>query len=199
MAIQLTYTEKDVEDLLENGCPFFLGLKFIKRQFRTPVGIIDVIARHPERKNVFYVIEIKKDLVDSSAYVQVLKYTKWLNHERSKEGGRIFIPLLIGNNISQDLYHVCEFFDRDSHYDIDSYHKVLYRLFNFSPYRGVLFTYSNTAQGEAYNALEYRHNHIEQLREQKEVNEYHYQQEIAAQFEREFPHLALVKKDEDAA
>jgi Endonuclease NucS len=172
MAIQLTYLEKDIEDLLEKNCPYYLGLKFITRQFHTPNGIVDVIAKHPENHDIYYVIEIKKDTLDSQALTQVLRYSKWLNSEYSKEGKRLFLPLLIGNSISQEIYQICEYFEPDEHCSLDSYHKILYRAFDFNPYRGVSFEYFGSLQKKYNKSLEIKHNHIQSTIDRYEIMEW---------------------------
>ena len=163
MAIQLSYVEKDVEDLIEQNAEHYLGIKFITRQFRMPVGIIDVIAKEKEDSRVYYVIEIKNGPIDASAYVQVVRYAKWLNSESAKHGRRIFVPVLIGNNLSYDLTAICEYFYPGTGEFHTHYGRVYYRLFNFDPIRGVSFAWSSNLQKEHRDKKGYEYSHIEHL------------------------------------
>jgi len=96
--LQTDLHEQDVETCSNKTQDHYLGVKYVTRQMRTPVGVLDVLARHPECPVVHYVIEIKKGTIDSAAYVQVLRYAKYLNSERSKDGRRLFVPVLIGSS-----------------------------------------------------------------------------------------------------
>src|SRR5580698_6293371 len=111
--IQLVCTEKDIEDILEQHCERMLGIKFLARQFRTTVGVVDIIAKHPYIPGVYYVVEIKRDILDPVAYIQALRYAKWLNSERSKIGKRKFIPVIIGEQLQSTLNFLCQHFDHE--------------------------------------------------------------------------------------
>jgi hypothetical protein len=163
--IQLVYNEKAVEDLIEADCEHFLGLKFITRQFRTPVGIVDVIAKHPENSNVYYVIEVKRERLDAAAYVQVLRYAKWLNSEYSQYWKRLFIPILIGESLSSELTTLCEYFDKDDHDSILEHASVFYRLFAFNTKTGVSFKWNDKVQSNHVESLRYRLNPIERIQQ----------------------------------
>jgi len=171
MAIELVYQEKDVEDLLEQDCMGYIGLDFVARQLRTAVGIVDVIAAHPEIENLKYVIEIKKGALDSSAYTQVLKYTNWLNSEESDGGKILYLPMLIGTHLTGDLPALCINFDVDEHYTVAFYNQVTYRLFSFDPKKGVCFAWCSTNQLEHQKLLVNDHNHLQQILCDKESAE----------------------------
>lgn len=213
--IQITYIEKDIEDLLEEDCEHYVGLKFITRQFRTPVGIIDVIARQPHynrRFKMYYVIEIKKGTLDAAAYVQLVRYTNWLNSERSKDGNRIFVGVLIGSSLAEDLIKVCEYFDPSEHGWHTTYRKIFYRIFKFDPKRGVGFFWSNNAQANYTNSLKCNYDHIQEILDREdraEQNNFSLQREnsdlkelleLKAQNISELSSsIRLVKTDGDAA
>lgn len=144
--IQLVYNEKDIEDILVEDCPHFIGLKYIRRQFRIPVGIIDILAKGIENRGTYYVVEIKKGKLDASAFAQVLRYSQWLTSEFSKDGRRAFIPLLIGQELGDDIVHLCEYFEPEEHPGVCYYGRVFYRLFDFCPRSGVTFTWYNNIQ-----------------------------------------------------
>lgn len=163
MAIQLQYLEKDIEDLLEEDCEHYLGLKFICRQFRTPVGIIDVIAKHPEM-GTYYVIEIKQGRLTPAAYVQVIRYAKWLNSEESKNGKRLFIPLVVGRSLDDELKTICELFDKNNHHSVENVNEVSYRLFNLDPKNGVFFNCQDRAERVHRNSLVHHYNHVYNLK-----------------------------------
>lgn len=158
--IQLVYTEKDIEDILEQHCERMLGIKFVTRQFRTEVGIADIIAKHPDISGVYYVVEIKRGILDPDAYAQALRYAKWLNSEMSKDGRRSFIPIIIGEQLQSTLNFLCAFFDHEFQCGIANIHDVSYRLFEFDPLSGVSFSWFSKEQ-EACDNLRYsRHCHI---------------------------------------
>lgn len=172
MSIQLVYAERDVEDLLVEDCQHYLGLKYITRQFRTPVGIVDVIAASPEAKGLYYVIEIKKDVLDTHAYVQATRYCKWLNSELSKGGSRIFLPIIIGNSLNDELYSVCEYFYDVAFHDVSEIGVVFYRLFKFDPKEGVSFEWHSTRQREYKRTLNHRYYHIQNAIEKLEFEKH---------------------------
>lgn len=144
--IELSYSEKDIEDILFQHSEKFLDIRAIKRQYPTKVGVVDLIAQSTSDKDVFFVIEIKKDFLDCYAYCQVLRYSNWLNSEKSKNGKRKFFPVLIGKDLSADLYHLCDYFEED--HSLSLIYKPTYRLFHFDPLQGVSFTYVNTEQNK---------------------------------------------------
>lgn len=167
---QITFsaTEKEIEDCLAYDCERFLGLKFIGRQISTPAGIVDVLAQSLEDKNVYYVIEVKKDLLDSKALCQVLRYSNYFNDNKNKDGQRIFVPLLVGANLSDDLIKSVYNFG----YLAPELGRVEYTLFSLNVVSGMTFDYRNTAQAEYQSehlnncpsAYEVLNNDIDQLK-----------------------------------
>ncbi|MCF0075456.1 hypothetical protein LZD49_33565 [Dyadobacter sp. CY261] len=142
--------EREIEQALIWDCRHFLGLKFLKNQVRTPIGIIDVVAAHPYKKGVYYVIELKRDLLDESAFVQCMRYTNYLNTNHNKDGKRLFIPFLIGKNISPKLFGAVKHYDIDDQHDYDIAGYCLYTLFAFDLRKGLDFSYFNNDQFEYY-------------------------------------------------
>lgn len=208
MAIQLQYLEKDIEDLLEKNCEHYLGLQFIKRQFRTSVGIVDVIAKHPDsswKMPVYFVIEIKQKSLDSSSYTQVLRYTKWLNSEKSKGGKRLFLPLLIGRFLDRELRTICEYFDPGIHCGMDDINRMTYRIFNFDPHKGITFEWCDPHQEAHFSSLISNNNHIFSHRESFEVGYFDMQDQLfytlrqLKKYESDYVDLTLVEKSSGAA
>ncbi len=142
-SIRFDISEKDVEDVLFYGMDDFLGLKPIKRQFSTPVGIIDVIAK---LENVYFVIEIKKDILNASSVCQVLRYCRYMNGQYSKGGDRVFLPLLIGKNLHEELFHLVEYLEDHDDLSNRDYGRIFYRLYNINPMSGFSFSYFNKIQ-----------------------------------------------------
>ena len=75
---KIEFTEKELEDYLCEGgrkgnLYKHLGLLFIARQVRTSVGTIDILSYHPISKT-YFIIELKKDNLNSDAFFQVEKY-----------------------------------------------------------------------------------------------------------------------------
>jgi hypothetical protein len=173
--IELVCDEKAIEDVLWDHCNHYLGLKPIARQYRTSVGIIDLLARHPISPNIYFVIEIKRGTLDSHAYTQVLRYCKWLNSEQSKNGQRIFFPILVGEQLSTNLDHLCNFFDVDSYSSVPAIHNVAYRLFKFDPLAGITFNYLSVSQRDAASLYFENHCHVAQLDERASLAEWQLQ------------------------
>lgn len=161
--IQLVYTEQDIEDILEANCEHMLGVRFLTRQFRTTVGVVDVLAKHAYVPNVYYVIEIKKGTLDPAAYAQAMRYAKWLNSERSKGGKRKFIPIIIGEHLQSTLNHLCNYFDHEYQCNVSNIHDVAYRLFRFDPLRGVAFSWHSVEQAGCEALRIECHCHIRQI------------------------------------
>ena len=174
---ELIFTERELEDLVEARCIEYLGLNFIKRQHRTPAGIIDVIARNVKNRHVYYIIELKRGCLDASAYAQVMTYAKWMNSEESKDGKRIFIPMLIGDTLHNCLSHLCNYYELG---EMDNYkHNVcaswlksvfipVYRCFNFSLFDGIRMDYCCPAQDNAANL----YNNFNDIFENYDIAEY---------------------------
>lgn len=174
MVIQLSYLEKDVEDIIQSHTSKFLGLNFIARQFNTPVGVIDVIAKSHRCPRLYWVIEIKRDKLDASAYCQALRYSNWLNSEMSKDGSRFFRPLIIGSSLSDDLASLCKYFDGEDQdwWDYGNQKTVMYRLFNFDPISGVSFNWSSPTQRDYEEIFVEGYNHTNAAIERLEMEVY---------------------------
>lgn len=168
--------EKEIEKALIWDCKHFLGLKFIKNQVRTPVGIIDVLAVNPQNKRVFYVIEIKRDTLNSCAYTQCMRYVHYLNRNHNKGGKRLFLPLLIGKNLSQELHGISKHFDADENHDYNDIGYCLYTLFEFNVKDGLSFKYRNMAQETYHDTYlsNYQGTYFDKLSEVWEDKNYEY-------------------------
>ena len=158
--IKIECEEKDIEDFLCADINKHLGLRLIGRQINTPAGIIDVLA-YSKDEDVYFVIEIKKNYINASAFAQVIRYSNFLNCTLSK-GRRVFIPLLIGNHLHDELERSV-FLYRDGYVDKNSFWKTYYTLFNLSADKGITFSWHHYSQYkyEADNLLSNCMNYLE--------------------------------------
>lgn len=126
--------ERRLENYLcsDNNLMGWLKLKFIARQVRTPVGIIDILA-YDEDEKAWVIIELKSTSLDSSAYFQLKKYLHYFRGERGKNG-RKFIGLLVGPYLSKKISYAVNFFWFD-HYERGE-ESVYYVLYEGHPSRG---------------------------------------------------------------
>ena len=191
MAIQLTFLEKDVEDLIEKESLRYLDIKYVTRQYRTPVGIIDIIAKDPYDSRIYYVVEIKNGPLDASAYVQACRYTKWLNSEMSKDGARIFVPLLIGTKLDNAVATICEYFDSGTGDFLALYGRSYYRIFEFDVLKGVSFTWRSNNEKDHSHSLTHDFNHIQYF--ERQIAEEHCRPDEPSG--KELSELVLVKSD----
>lgn len=145
-SIRFDISEKDVEDVLFYGMKQFLNMTPIVRQFNTPVGIIDVIAKASE--NVYFIIELKKDTLNASAVCQVLRYCRYMNGEHSKDGKRIFLPLIIGKNLHEELFDLVEYCEAPECRGLQDYGKIFYTLYDIDPMSGFSFICGDMEQFE---------------------------------------------------
>lgn len=154
--IKIECDEKDIEDFLCVDIGQFLGLKLIKRQLETPAGIIDILA-YDSITGVYFVIELKKNRLNTDSFAQVLRYSNYLNCNKSK-GKRVFVPLLIGMSLDEQLYKSVFFYESDCIEKRD-FGKVYYTLFNYCPKSGITFNWHNAIQYE-YEINNLRAEHI---------------------------------------
>ncbi len=144
MAIKIDCTENDIETYLCENMDKHLGLRFVGRQINTQAGIIDVLAKSKDVKELYYVIELKRGVIDAHAYVQVMRYTHFLNSEKSKDFQRVFMPMLIGNSLCPNLEKAVSYYSC-----CDLYKQIVsYRLFGFDMDEGISFAYQNSNQSE---------------------------------------------------
>lgn len=142
--IQINASEKTIEDILCDNMDKFLNIKFVTRQFKTDSGIIDIIARDEQNKNIYYIIELKKGEIDTHAYAQVHRYCLFMNSCFNK-GKRIFIPLLIGDDLADEIIKNVYYFD-NSYLTSSSIAKTFYSLYSFDIEEGIQFNYYNKEQ-----------------------------------------------------
>jgi hypothetical protein len=161
--IEINISEKQLEDFLCFGKNLekYLGLKFIARQVSIPpAGIIDILAYNKQSK-CFVIIELKKDLLDTSALIQGMAYLKYYQDVRKlndfknyfkKEFGetknrkRSFSLLLIGKNLDNNLIKIIDYLDEQELQD----NKIYYKLFGLNILSGIDFNFYNQNQ-ENYN------------------------------------------------
>lgn len=148
MTLELNFAEKDIEDFLcfKDNLQEYLGLKYIKRQFPLYNSFVDVLAYKKEEK-CFYIIELKKDKLDSRAFVQALKYYKLFKIKyKNKHNVKI---LLIGRNLEDSLLEVVEYFGSENILNLP----FLYTLYDFTFKEGVSFSWYDRAQAEISKIL----------------------------------------------
>ena len=141
--IKIECDEKEIEDFLCVDIGQFLGLKLIKRQLETPAGVIDILA-YDSITGVYFVIELKKNRLNADSLAQVLRYSTYLNCNKS-QGKRVFVPLLIGMTIDDQL-HKSVFHYEPKCVQKHDFWKVYYTLFNYSPKSGITFNWYNEIQ-----------------------------------------------------
>jgi len=158
----ILFKEKELEDFLcsNNNLQKHLGLRLLARQFRTPVGVVDIIAYNNNTKR-FVLIELKKDILNSEAYFQLERYRRYFvkkaqadfeEKEISSMSAecRTFDCLLIGNTLAENLSYVTEYWEADS--DLSEFNRVWYRCFNYSLEKAISFEYYSPMQREVeYN------------------------------------------------
>lgn len=99
MKISVNISEKELEESLLKKIPEYYPVKIIKNQYETNSGIIDILAKSTEEENVYFIFEIKVKELTTDSVCQVLKYTQYMNSEKSKNGKRRFYPVLVGRNL----------------------------------------------------------------------------------------------------
>lgn len=132
--------ERDIEDYLcQTGrLEKHFGLTFIDRQIRIEnFGILDILAYNKFTK-CFVLIELKRDVLDATAYFQLERYGKAF----SAKYHRKFQKLLVGKSLDALITHGVEYFDAGDHYR----ETTQYRLFNADLDKGVCFNYQSTHQ-----------------------------------------------------
>lgn len=167
MKYTIDIAENDLETYLVKYIDRYFPLKFIKKQYNTPAGIIDILAKYKNQDNTYFVIELRIDSLDSDAVCQVLRYTQYMNSEMSKEGKRKFYPLLIGKNIDENLCKLVSVFNG---YPNPTFY-CQYSLYNISFY-GLSFNFLNpTNEKFIKSTYKEQNSHIENLELEKEALE----------------------------
>ncbi len=159
------FTEEQLEDYLYENIEKHYDMKVIKRQFKIPKGRIDILAKSNKDKNLYYVIEVKTGNIDANSVCQVFRYSNYLNSELSKNGKRVFVPLLIGRNLSSENNHIIyllNHFDGALSSSFVEQNKIYYSIYNidFSGIRLDYFykkneEYMSGAFQECYSRIEY--------------------------------------------
>ena len=148
MAITINFEEKDIEDFLcdNDNLESYLGLKFIKRQVKIDKFYIDILA-YSKPEKCFYIIELKKDDLNSKAFVQALKYLRLMN--RRYKYKHKFKMLLVGHDLSEELYYNVEKYDIFGNSD----YPFLYTLYHYTFNSGISFEYYDKYQFEIENKI----------------------------------------------
>jgi RecB family endonuclease NucS len=109
MAIEIDFTEKDIEDYLckSGNLMKHLCLRFVARQVDIFGFCIDILG-YNEIEESFYIIELKKGNLDTKAFTQIYKYYRLLNikYNSRKNKYHNFKMLLIGQHLSSELVGV---------------------------------------------------------------------------------------------
>lgn len=154
MTIEINFLEKDIEDYLcepDNLMKHF-NLRFVARQVEIFGFRIDILAYNEAEKS-FYIIELKKDILDAKAFTQVYKYYKLMNvkyNYNKKNNYHNFKMLLIGQHLSSELVGVLNNYSR---YSEPSSCALLYSLFNYDFDSGISFSWYSKEEREFSNNL----------------------------------------------
>ena len=166
---EINFSEKELEDFLCNGgrkgnLKKYLNLEFISRQVNCSTGIIDILA-YSKIKKSFIIIELKKDNLDYKAFFQAHKYLRAFDYKynccekillKNKFGKEYlkrkkrFILLLIGRNLSDELYYSVDHYEEDSEFSTNEPESNIfqYALFGFNFRNGISFDWYNKVQEE---------------------------------------------------
>jgi len=178
MAIKIEANEKDIEDILCRHMDEFLGLRYVGRQINTPAGVVDILAKSPE-KRVFYIIELKRGEINASAYAQVMRYCHYFNYNKTRCGRRIFAPLLIGDHLAGEMQKNVKIYEQNGEGYSPSCPVPEYTLFQFNPLSGISFSYQSPTQVAYADEHFYKQeNYIQALHEGLAYNEHRRKAEI---------------------
>ena len=108
------HLEDIIEDLINKEIPLFKGFNLNMyseqnksgRQFRTPRGIIDILAVNKETGD-FYVIELKKGYSVDSIIGQISRYMGWVKDHLATDGQNVFGIICLGD-ISDNLIYAAK-------------------------------------------------------------------------------------------
>jgi hypothetical protein len=153
MAITIQFEEKDLEDYLCECGLEYLELKFIARQVKIDKFFIDILA-YSKKEKCFYILELKRNLIDSKAFTQAFKYHTLMTYKYN--GRHKFKTLLIGENLSEDLFYILSFYN--SMPWGENKNNFLYCLFGYDFENGINFNTYNTLQGKIEKYLEETYN-----------------------------------------
>lgn len=168
---EINFSEKELEDFLscKRNLKKHLGLRFLARQYRTPVGVVDMIAYNNKTKR-FVIIELKKDTLDTSSYFQIERYRHFFvkkadnlwnkkcdrRYSLQKKGVDLFLKvptryhnfdcLLVGKSLSKELDYVVEKWEASSYRS--DYSRVWYTCFAYSFEKAISFAYHSVSQKE---------------------------------------------------
>ena len=142
MTISLSFDEKDIEDFLCEGdnLELYLNLRFVARQVEIFGFRIDILGYNRLDK-CFYIIELKKDELNSKAFAQAFKYFRLMNIKYNIKTGEKhrFKILLVGQNLNSELVGVTANYIQCS----ESNATYLYTLFSYDFADGICFNYRN--------------------------------------------------------
>ena len=132
--------------LCDNLEKHFPHLKIIKRQYKIPEGRIDLLCKDTNNYNTYVVVELKIGDITPDTVCQALRYTQYLNLEKSKTGKRKFYPLVIGSNLEDKTQHIQKLLRYYDDYEEGFY--CYYRLFNIDENFNFNFEYYNIINKE---------------------------------------------------
>lgn len=159
--------EKSIEDFLckDNNLEKHLGIRFLRRQYRTSVGIIDILG-YCKNKKKFVIIEIKKDEITSKSFFQINRYNFIFNKlENDRWHNSYFNPirrnrpfrkrvrkaelLLIGNSLHESLFYSVELWAAD---ETLMYASTSYILYNIDEKSEISFNYYSFKQNKVQSS-----------------------------------------------
>lgn len=147
--ISIDFAEKDIEDYLCKDSHldiWFSDLYVIKRQYNIEGMFIDILA-YQKRFKRFVVIELKKNIIDSQAFTQVLTYKTLME---AKFPNRRFTILLIAQNLDERLSYIMKEYSDDNFRRGEEF---LYQLFDYDFENGISFSWFNKIQRANENKL----------------------------------------------
>lgn len=152
MTVEVSYAEKDIEDFLceDKNLEKIFDFRFIDRQFKIYDFFIDILA-YSRIEHCFYIIELKKDELDSKAYTQLIKYLILMQHKYKTTHS--FKGLLIGKELNDDLHYIVEFYNK---YNLSGNRLIKYNLFNFTLKEGISFNWQNKEERKIKRSLEWK-------------------------------------------
>lgn len=148
--VEINITEKELEDFLckDDNLENYLGITFVARQVKIEeFGYLDILGYNKITEK-FVLIELKKGMLDASAYLQIERYNKAFSLKYNRE----FDKLIIGDNLHSDLHHQVQYYECDEEKPC-----VTYRLYKIEFEDGITFRVYSVGQKklqEAYESLE---------------------------------------------
>lgn len=148
----IQFSEKELEDYLcaDDGQALWehFDLRFVARQVKTSLGIIDILA-YCKFSKTWVIVELKLDKLDYKAFFQAQRYKHFCEMEwPGRKEQRKFVTLLVGSNLSEELFYSVRYFNRADYQQERRplYGQNFYRLFAWNFEDGISFEYQNAEQ-----------------------------------------------------